>query len=144
MPSSHDLAERIIVSRWRGYLLFKHSTINMNICTNVWSWSKKGAEAIGWSVQHCIKRKRFFSFYIDKDATDLKYSMIWAIHLMFRACIFNENPDFNLKSSGHQITTLFEPVKLSLMGLFFLGSKETIHATENSFLLFSFCLFLVL
>lgn len=57
---------------------------------------------------------------------------------MFRACIFNENPNFNLKSTGPQIT-LFEPIMQCFMGLFF-SSKETIQATENSF--FSFFSFL--
>lgn len=58
---------------------------------------------------------------------------------MFRTCIFNKNPNFNLNSSWPQITTCFEPIKLSFMSLFFLGSEETIHATENSLvLLFSF------
>lgn len=43
---------------------------------------------------------------------------------MFRACIFNENPNFNLKSAGPHVTTLFEPIKLSFMGLFFLVPKK--------------------
>lgn len=58
---------------------------------------------------------------------------------MFRACIFNENPNFNLKSAGPHITTLFEPIKLSFMGLFFLVPKKpSMQLKTLFFLLFSF------
>lgn len=72
-------------------------------------------------------------------ASVFKYSMMWALHLTFRAGSFNQNPNFNLKSAGPRIETLFESIKLGFMGLFFLVPKKpSIQLKTLSLLLFSF------
>lgn len=59
--------------------------------------------------------------------------------MTFRAGSFNQNPNFNLKSAGPRIATLFESIKLGFMGLFFLVPKKpSIQLKTLSLLLFSF------
>lgn len=89
-----------------------------------------------------VLKNIFFPIYTDRAASILKYSVMWALNLMFGACIFNDNPNFYLKSTGPQIS-LFEPIRQCFMGLFsWFQRNHPCNWTLSFFsFFFLFCLF---